>query len=342
MKLHGKRPQGLGRSGTAAVVVLALSGSALIAQGMPHAGPAADYPVVLGAPFVVDGVTYTPVDRMNYDQVGHAQIEAGGEGVSIAHRTLPLPSYAEVTSLRTGRTILVRVERRGPMTGSALIAMSPAAAAQLGTAEARTPIRIRRVNPPEAERALLRSGQSAPARMDTPMSLVAVLMRKLEPEAPTVAAGPPVQPQPVQGPTVPPRPVPARATAPSPAPASKPTPATRPAPLPGAVAEAKPLAAAKPAQAARPVPPVTPVTPVPPVKSAGTSPRASAQVVQVGAYSTRAAAEKVAARVGGTVSPAGKLFRVRMSGGSSDAATRAALAKAKAAGYSDARIQHAD
>ncbi|OYZ98915.1 MAG: hypothetical protein B7X96_00400, partial [Novosphingobium sp. 17-62-8] len=35
-------------------------------------GPAGDYPMVLGAPFVVDGVTYTPADTMNYDSVGYA------------------------------------------------------------------------------------------------------------------------------------------------------------------------------------------------------------------------------------------------------------------------------
>ena len=36
-------------------------------------GPAGDYPMVLGAPFVVDGVTYTPADTMNYDSVGYAR-----------------------------------------------------------------------------------------------------------------------------------------------------------------------------------------------------------------------------------------------------------------------------
>ena len=48
-------------------------------------GPAGDYPMVLGAPFVVDGVTYTPADTLNYDSVGYAQA-GGGDGVSGAHR----------------------------------------------------------------------------------------------------------------------------------------------------------------------------------------------------------------------------------------------------------------
>ena len=85
----------------------------------PTSGPAADYPMVLGDPFVVDGVTYTPQDKLNFDQVGYAGVGVGvggGTGISIAHRTLPMPSYAEVTSLDSGRTILVRVTRRGPST----------------------------------------------------------------------------------------------------------------------------------------------------------------------------------------------------------------------------------
>jgi hypothetical protein len=67
-----------------------------------RAGPAGDYPMVLGAPFMVDGVTYTPADTMNYDAVGYAG-EDGGEGISGAHHTLPLPSYVEVTALDRAR-----------------------------------------------------------------------------------------------------------------------------------------------------------------------------------------------------------------------------------------------
>ena len=142
-------------------------------------GPAADYPVVLGAPFTVDGVLYTPADTLNYDEVGYAVADpAGGDAVSGESRTLPLPSYVEVTSLESGRTILVRLERRGPMTGGSLIGLSSGAMQQLG-AQMNTPVRVRRVNPPEQERAMLRRGERAPERMETPMSLVNVLRRKL-------------------------------------------------------------------------------------------------------------------------------------------------------------------
>ena len=51
-------------------------------------GPAADYPVVIGEPYVIDGVTYTPIDTMNYDQVGYAtEDQSDALGVTGAHRT---------------------------------------------------------------------------------------------------------------------------------------------------------------------------------------------------------------------------------------------------------------
>ena len=66
-------------------------------------GPAADYPVVIGEPYVIDGVTYTPIDTMNYDQVGYVTEDApSASGITGAHRILPLPSYVEVTSLDSG------------------------------------------------------------------------------------------------------------------------------------------------------------------------------------------------------------------------------------------------
>ncbi len=122
-------------------------------------GPAGDYPVVIGEPFTVDGVEYVPADTLNYDQVGYGvQDAAGSAGVSASHRTLPLPSYVEVTSLDTGKTILVRVERRGPMSGNALIALSPDAQAQLGE-PADNAVRVRRVNPVEIASYRAASGQ---------------------------------------------------------------------------------------------------------------------------------------------------------------------------------------
>ncbi|MCW1986608.1 UNVERIFIED_ORG: rare lipoprotein A [Sphingomonas sp. R1F5B] len=337
---------------TAAALAIPLMlgcGTAHMALAQAVSGPAADYPMVLGAPFAVGGVTYTPADTMNYDAVGYAVPDAeGGGGISGAHRTLPLPSYVEVTSLDTGRTILVRLERRGPMEGDGLVALSPGAIAQLGLSGPHSPVRVRRVNPPEAERALLRNGQQAPARMDTPPGLLTALKRKLgilppaEPKPELLAAAlAGKQPQaPVPTPT-PPTPT---QQAPAPKPVIR---NTTPMPAPRPPAPAAPMAAPK--AVAAPVP--KPVTPRPEPKApakaepkaehpAAPPPHAKAYVVQVGAFSTRANADKAAREVGGTVAPAGKFFRVRIAAGSQDDA-KAALGKAKRAGYADAQIQRA-
>ena len=269
-------------------------------------GPSADFPMVLGAPFTVDGITYSPSDTMNYDAVGYAAVGAeGGASVSAAHRTLPLPSYIEVTALDTGKTVLVRVERRGPMSGRALVQLSPGAAAQLGIGgNPRAAVRVRRMNPIEQDRALLRMGQPAPARMDTPKSLLVVHSRKLDQQDGTVRPAP--VPMPEASATSLPAPIkvkPGKVRPAAPAPAPSPTPAPTPAPKPAIHGKF---------------------------------------AVQVGAFSDRANADSAARKIGGAVSPAGKLWRVRMGPFATEAQAKAALAKARAAGYSDARIQRAD
>ncbi len=308
-----------------ALILLAACGSAThaeVATAPVTVGPGADYPIVVGAPFTIDGVTYTPADKLNVDQVGYAYGGAeGGTAISAAHRTLPVPSYVEVTSLETGKTILVRIERRGPMTGDGLIELSPGATAQLGISPSgRTPVRARRVNPPEIERAALRRGERAPDRMDTPKSLVAVLLRKLNPGLPGAAPAPGTLPslaaasQPVSGGNKPP-------TAPT-------------TPPRAIVAALKPATAPAGHTSAAPVVPAHTPTAAPPARGGN--------VIQVGAFSSKANAEASAAKVGGSVSPAGRLWRVRMGPYATPGDAAAALAKAKGAGYSDARIQRAD
>lgn len=138
-----------------------------------------DLPVKIGAPYMVGGVTYIPADTANYETVGYASWygeelsgnrTANGErfdpsGITAAHRTLPLPSYVEVTALTTGRTIVLRVNDRGPFTQAREIDLSRGAADQLGLlGQGAAPVRIKRVSPPEAERAILRSGRRVAER----------------------------------------------------------------------------------------------------------------------------------------------------------------------------------
>jgi rare lipoprotein A len=320
--------------------------AALVASEPAASGPAADYPVVLGDPFTIDGGLYTPADTANYDAVGYAGTDAGA-GVTAAHRTLPLPSYVEVTSLESGKTILVRVERRGPMEGSRLMGLSPAAAAQLGGAEG-TPVRVRRVNPPEAARADLRAGLAAPEPIATPKSLLAVLLRKLPASgaaslgAPALARMTALQPEK-------PRDVSPVASAPQPVVPALANAGAAPGtvtvyPLSALVSPpAAPVASAAPAPTVFTIPPRTPViaaqtAPIRKIVAAALPGPKGGFVVQAGTFSVRANAQKVADTLGGHVAPVGKFYRVRMGPFANRGQAEAALAKVRAAGYSDARV----
>jgi len=278
-------------------------------------GPAADYPVVVGEPYRVGATVFTPVNVMNYDAVGYASVGGQGTGIFAAHHTLPLPCYVEVTALASGRTILVRVDRRGPMDGTHAIELSPAAAQALGVGND-APVRLRRVNPLESDRALLRLGQSAPERMPTPKSLLAVLERRLASDPAATHAGASLARGPMVEEAAPIKPPPRAAI-------KRTTP-----PAGASFAQAEPIAAPEPLAK----PPKVPV--VKPAPSA-------TLVVQIGAFGEKPRAAAIAARIHGQLAPVGKLWRVRTGPYSSPAQAEAALAKAKAAGYTDARIQRA-
>jgi rare lipoprotein A len=53
-------------------------------------------------------------------------------GMSAAHKTLPLPTYARVTNLSNGKSVVVKVNDRGPFHDNRLIDLSYAAASRLG------------------------------------------------------------------------------------------------------------------------------------------------------------------------------------------------------------------
>jgi rare lipoprotein A len=65
-----------------------------------------------------------------------------------AHKTLPLPSYARVTHLKNGRSVVVRINDRGPFVGDRLIDLSYAAAVKLGMHLTGTaPVEVRVLEP---------------------------------------------------------------------------------------------------------------------------------------------------------------------------------------------------
>jgi rare lipoprotein A len=100
----------------------------------------------VGKPYTVAGVTYTPEVDNHYSKVGlaswygddfHGRYTANGEifdmnAISAASPTLPLPSYARVTNLQNHRSLVVRVNDRGPYVAGRLIDVSVRAARLLG------------------------------------------------------------------------------------------------------------------------------------------------------------------------------------------------------------------
>ncbi|MGH8705561.1 MAG: septal ring lytic transglycosylase RlpA family protein, partial [Burkholderiales bacterium] len=102
-------------------------------------------------PYQVFGKDYVPLPRAAaYKQQGtaswygrrfHGQKTASGEpydmyAMSAAHPLLPIPSYARVTNLANGRSVVVRVNDRGPFHAGRIIDLSYAAAYRLGYADA--------------------------------------------------------------------------------------------------------------------------------------------------------------------------------------------------------------
>jgi rare lipoprotein A len=297
----------------------------------PRASP--EHPVPdgvpkIGAPYQVAGRWYTPVDDRDYDTVGlaswygpgfHGQWTANGEYydqnfVTAAHKTLPLPSYVEVTALETGRKIIVRVNDRGPFVSDRIIDLSRGAAAQLGILRSGlTRVRVRRVNPSEKVRLALRSGLPA----GTPISDRAVQYARVRTPPPAVA---------------PPR-VPANLPPAAPVPVAVVTASATPS-LDDIDRDGAPLGAAAPAPSAAAVA----VAPV--VETA--QPFAGPAWVQVAALTDQGRAAWLVnylRPIGiATIEPAGGLWRVRLGPFVDENAARTALAKVQAAGYQEAHL----
>lgn len=87
----------------------------------------------------------------------HGKRTSSGEpydmyAMTAAHKTLPLPTYARVTNLRNGRTVVVKINDRGPFKDNRLIDLSYAAATRLGiTAEGTGLVEVRALDPRNPE-----------------------------------------------------------------------------------------------------------------------------------------------------------------------------------------------
>jgi rare lipoprotein A len=115
----------------------------VIADGQPV--PKGGGRDMVGKPYTIAGRTYVPSETPRpaeglaswYGSNFHGRMTANGEifdrdSIAAAHTTMPLPSYARVTNLQNGHSMVVRVNDRGPFHGNRVIDVSERAAAALG------------------------------------------------------------------------------------------------------------------------------------------------------------------------------------------------------------------
>jgi rare lipoprotein A len=138
------------------VMLLAIALAACGSSGGSRASVAQRGTYKVGAPYKIDGVTYTPQEEFNHVETGvaswygpgfHGKSTANGESYdqserTAAHRTLQMPSIVRVTNLENGRSTVVRINDRGPFARSRIIDLSRSAAEELdvvrgGTAHVR-------------------------------------------------------------------------------------------------------------------------------------------------------------------------------------------------------------
>ncbi len=100
----------------------------------------------VGSPYTIKGVKYYPEVDYGYNETGiaswygpnfHGKLTANGERfdeneLTAAHKTLPLPSIVRVTNLENGKSLIVRVNDRGPYAHGRIIDMSKRSAELLG------------------------------------------------------------------------------------------------------------------------------------------------------------------------------------------------------------------
>jgi rare lipoprotein A len=127
-------------------------------------------------PYAVFGRSYEPLDKLQpFQQTGvaswygrrfHGQKTSSGEpydmyAMTAAHPTLPIPSYARVTNLANGRSVVVRINDRGPFHSDRIIDLSYTAAYKLGFASAGSArVQVESVVPGNTETAATTAGET--------------------------------------------------------------------------------------------------------------------------------------------------------------------------------------
>lgn len=149
---------------------------AAIADAVPRAEPRSRYGnppsyEVFGRRYVLLPTAVGHVERGMASWYGpgfHNERTSSGEpydmySMTAAHKTLPIPAYAEVTNLRNGRRVVVRINDRGPFVGDRVIDLSYTAAWKLDMLrEGTAPVEVRVITP-----AAVTPFPPAPASIDT-------------------------------------------------------------------------------------------------------------------------------------------------------------------------------
>ena len=292
----------------------------------------------VGDPYQINGIWYYPKVDYQYDETGiaswygeafHAKLTANGEiydmnDLTAAHRTLPMPSLVRVTNLENGRSMVLRVNDRGPFAAGRIIDLSRRSAQLLGMdrqGTAKVRVQILAEESRQIADALSR-GRPEPAAALASANSVATDAVQVRPDAPNASPRSSVAVQAL--------PLPGAGAAPA-VPAPPPAVAT-----PGVTAEVAKAAAEREAAVLRPVQPVVTTMPVVPTDI----------YVQAGAFANVNNAVRVSAaltQVGrATVAPRQVrdqlLYRVRFGPFSSVEEADRTLARVIQAGYPDARV----
>lgn len=135
------RAAGVGKAALCLILLLALQACGTSGpSGTPHPH------FKVGSPYKINGRWYRPEHVTQYETVGvaswygaayHGRLTSNGElfdmnAYTAAHPTLPLPSLVRVTNLENGRSMVLRVNDRGPFVDNRVIDLSRAAARALG------------------------------------------------------------------------------------------------------------------------------------------------------------------------------------------------------------------
>jgi rare lipoprotein A len=166
----------------------------------------------IGSPYQIAGTWYYPREQPDYDETGiaswygpsfYGKRTANGEiynagDLTAAHRTLPMPVNVRVTNLENGRSIIVRVNDRGPYAKGRIIDLSERAATLLGYIQAGTA----RVRVTYIGRAELNGGVPEETPPEIARAVPAAPTAKVDSDALAIVPGAPIAP-PVQTATLP-------------------------------------------------------------------------------------------------------------------------------------------